>query len=128
MKIFTYNAFVNNTFTLPKNWTAEISGWYNSPAIYGLLSSKTQGAINLGLQKSLMDKKATIRLSVQDPFWTNKFRGTTKFEDIDLRVKSTWPSRQARITFTYRFGNQNVKTRQRNTGSDDIQSRVKSGS
>lgn len=128
MKIFTYNAFVNNTFTLPKNWTAELSGWYNSPAIYGLLSSKSQGAISLGLQKSLMDKKATIRLSVQDPFWTNKFRGTTKFEDIDLRVKSTWPSRQARITFTYRFGNQNVKTRQRNTGSDDIQSRVKSGS
>ncbi|MCF2442971.1 TonB-dependent receptor [Dyadobacter sp. CY345] len=128
MKIFTYNAFVNNTFTLPKNWTAELSGWYNSPAIYGLLSSKSQGAISLGLQKSLMDKKATIRLSVQDPFWTNKFRGTTKFEDIDLRVNSTWPSRQARITFTYRFGNQNVKTRQRNTGSDDIQSRVKSGS
>lgn len=128
MKIFTYNAFVNNTFTLPKNWTAELSGWYNSPAIYGLLSSKSQGAISLGLQKSLMDKKATIRLSVQDPFWTNKFRGTTKFEDIDLRVKSTWPSRQARITFTYRFGNQNVKTRQRNTGSDDIKSRVKSGS
>ena len=128
MNIFTWNAYVNNTFTLPKNWTAEISGWFNSPAIYGLLSSKSQGAINLGLQKSLMDKKATIRLSIQDPFWSNKFRGTTKFEDIDLRVKSTWPSRQARITFTYRFGNQNVKTRQRNTGSDDIQSRVKSGS
>lgn len=128
MKIFTYNAFVNNTFTLPKNWTAEISGWYNSPAIYGLLSAKTQGAVSFGLQKSLMDKKATIRLNLQDPFWTNKFRGTTQFEDIDLRVKSTWPSRQVRVTFTYRFGNQNVKTRQRNTGSDDIQSRVKSGS
>lgn len=126
MKIYSWNAFVNNTFTLPKNWTAELSGWFNSPTIYGLLSAKSQGAISIGLQKSLLDKKATIRFSVQDPFWTNKFRGTTKFEDIDLRVNSTWPSRQFRLVFTYRFGNQNVKTRQRNTGSDDIQSRVKS--
>ncbi len=124
---FSYNVFANNTFTLPKNWTVELSGWYNSPTIYGLLVAKPQGMVNLGLQKTIMDKKATIRLNVQDLFWTNKFRGSTEFEDIHLKVRSLWPSRQVRLTFTYRFGNQNVKgARQRNTGSDDIQKRVNS--
>jgi len=125
---FSYNFFGSNTFTLPQSWTVEVSGWYNSPNIYGLLAAKPQGMVNLGIQKTLMAKKATLRLNIQDIFWTNKFRGTTRFEDIDLKVRSIWPSRQARLTFTYRFGNQNVKgARQRNTGSDDIQKRVNSG-
>ncbi|TDE16483.1 TonB-dependent receptor domain-containing protein [Dyadobacter psychrotolerans] len=125
---FSYNVSATNSFTLPKNWTVELSGWYNSKAIYGLLVVHPQGMLNLGIQKSLMAKKATVRLNVQDLFWTNKFTGTTQFEDIDLSVKSMWPSRQVRMTFTYRFGNQNVKgARQRNTGSDDIQKRVNSG-
>ena len=125
---FSYNFFANNSFTLPKTWTVELSGFYNSPTIYGMLRAQPQGMINLGLQKSLMAKKASIRLNVQDLFWTNKFRGSTDFEDIHLKIRSLWPSRQVRVTFTYRFGNQNVKAaRQRNTGSDDIQKRVNSG-
>jgi hypothetical protein len=124
---FSYNVFANNTFTLPANWSVELSGWYNSRAIYGLLVAKPMGMVNLGIQKSIMAKKATIRLNVQDLFWTNKFNATTQFEDIDLKVQSKWPSRQVRLSFSYRFGNQNVKSaRQRNTGSDDIQKRVNS--
>jgi hypothetical protein len=126
---FSYNVFANNTFTLSNNWSVELSGWYNSRAIYGLLLAKPMGMVNLGLQKSVMAKKATIRLNIQDLFWTNKFRASTEFEDISLKVRSLWPSRQVRLTFTYRFGNQHVKSaRQRNTGSDDIQKRVNSGS
>ncbi len=122
-----YNVYASNQFKMKNNWSAELSGWYNSPAVYGFFVSRPQGMINLGLQKSIWEKKGTLRLNVSDIFWMNKFQGRAQFQEIDLRVKSTWPSRQVRLTFTYNFGNQNVKgARQRNTGADDLQQRIKS--
>lgn len=124
VKVFSWNASLNNTFTIGKGWTAELSGWYNSPAVYDLFRARQMGMINAGIQKTVFNKKGTFRLNVNDIFAMNSFKGETKFQDIDLTVHSRWPSRQARITFTYRFGNQNVKVRNRNTGSSDLQQRV----
>ncbi len=122
---FNYNVNASSQFKMANDWSAELSGWYNSRSVFGFFVSKPQGMINLGLQKSIWEKKGTLRLNVSDIFWMNKFRGTSEFQDISLRVNSTWPSRQLRLTFTYRFGNQNVKgARQRNTGADDLQQRV----
>jgi hypothetical protein len=125
IKQVSWNMYANNQFTIKNGWSAELSGWYNSRAFYGLYAARPMGMVNVGVQKSLWNKKATIRLNVNDLFWTNQFRGRAIYKDIDFHVKSQWPSRQARITFTYNFGNQNVKgARQRNTGSDDLQRRA----
>lgn len=125
VKILTGNLYGNNQFTLPREWTIEAGGWYNSPSVYGLLKSKSQGMVNLGLQKSINNKKTVLKFNVQDVFWTNRYRGSTQFEDIDLTVNARWPSRQFRLVITHRFGNQNVKAaRQRGTGSDELQQRA----
>ncbi|WP_138477432.1 outer membrane beta-barrel family protein [Dyadobacter bucti] len=125
IKQASWNMYASNQFTLPKGFSAEISGWYNSRAFYGLYAAKPMGMLNAGLQKNIMNKKGTIRLNVNDIFWTNRFRGKAVYKDIDFSVRSQWPSRQFRLTFTYNFGNQNVKgARQRNTGSDDLQKRA----
>lgn len=125
IKQTSWNMYASNQFTLPKGFSAEISGWYNSRAFYGLYAAKPMGMLNAGLQKNIMNKKGTIRLNVNDIFWTNRFRGKAVYKDIDFSVRSQWPSRQFRLTFTYNFGNQNVKgARQRNTGSDDLQKRA----
>jgi hypothetical protein len=125
IKQASWNMYASNQFTLPKGFSAEISGWYNSRAFYGLYAAKPMGMVNAGLQKNIMNKKGTIRLNVNDIFWTNRFRGKAIYKDIDFSVRSQWPSRQFRLTFTYNFGNQNVKgARQRNTGSDDLQKRA----
>ncbi|TLU99242.1 outer membrane beta-barrel protein [Dyadobacter luticola] len=129
IKQASWNMYASNQFTISKTWSAEISGWYNSRAFYGLYAAKPMGMLNAGLQKNILNKKGTIRLNVNDIFWTNKFRGKAIYKDIDFSVKSQWPSRQFRLTFTYNFGNQNVKgARQRNTGSDDLQKRANGGS
>lgn len=125
IKQASWNMYASNQFTIKNGWSAEISGWYNSRAFYGLYAANPMGMLNAGLQKTIMNKKGTIRLNVNDIFWTNRFNGTAVYKDIDFKVTSEWPSRQFRLTFTYNFGNQNVKgARQRNTGSDDLQKRA----
>lgn len=122
----SWNTFLSNQFTLPKGWSAELSGWYTSKNVYGLFVAKPMSMVNAGIQKNILDKKGTIRLNVNDIFWTNRFNATTNYKDMNFSVRSLWPSRQVRVTFTYRFGNQNVKgTRERNTGADELQQRVK---
>jgi hypothetical protein len=129
IKQASWNMYASNQFTISKSWSGEISGWYNSRAFYGLYAAKPMGMLNAGLQKTILNKKGTLRLNVNDIFWTNRFRGKAIYKDIDFSVKSQWPSRQFRLTFTYNFGNQNVKgARQRNTGSDDLQKRANGGS
>lgn len=129
IKQASWNMYASSQFTISKSWSAELSGWYNSRAFYGLYAAKPMGMLNAGLQKNILNKKGTIRLNVNDIFWTNRFRGKAIYKDIDFSVRSEWPSRQFRLTFTYNFGNQNVKgARQRNTGSDDLQKRANGGS
>ncbi len=117
-----------HTFTLGKGWTAEASAFYTSPQIAqeGLFRMKAMYAINAGIQKTVLDKKGTIRLNVNDIFQTQRFRGDYAVTNSNLTLKTGWDSRQVRLNFTYRFGNSNVKeARNRKTGLEDEQSRVK---
>ncbi|WP_025763613.1 outer membrane beta-barrel family protein [Dyadobacter tibetensis] len=128
IKQYSWNIYANNQFTLPNDWSFELSGWYNSKSFYGLYRAMPMGMINAGVQKKVFNKKGSVRFNVNDIFWTNQFRGHAQYKDIDFTVKSQWPSRQFRVTFTYNFGNQNVKgARQRQTGSDDMQKRAGGG-
>ena len=125
----TYQANITNQFTLPKKFSLELSGWYRSGFIEGQLAGKPMGAVSFGIQKKMLNDKATLKLNVNDIFWTQKFRGNFIFNDIDVQIVNRWESSTARVTFTYRFGNNKVTSaRQRQTGLDDEKGRIKSGS
>ena len=125
---FGATVFMTNNFTLPKGYTAELSGFWNSPTQYNLLQAKAQGQISAGFAKSLWNRKASFRVNINDIFFMNRFAGTVKYQDLNFRVYSRWESRQVRVSFTYRFGNQNIKAaRQRSTSGDDLRNRANSG-
>jgi hypothetical protein len=125
---FGATVFVMNNFTLPKGYTAELSGFWNSPTQYNIMKAQAQGQISAGFAKSLWNRKASLRLNIQDIFFLNRFAGTVNYQDLNFRVMSRWESRQARLSFTYRFGNQNVKAaRQRSTSTEDVRNRANSG-
>ncbi|WP_138992078.1 outer membrane beta-barrel protein [Larkinella sp. C7] len=124
----SYNLYTSQNFVLPKGFSAEIAGWYNSKNLYGFYEAKPMGAFSIGVQKTLMNRKATLKLNVNDPFWLNKFEGRAVYQDINFRVRARWESRIARLTFTYRFGNQNVKAaRQRSTSTEAERNRAGGG-
>ncbi|MFD2936789.1 TonB-dependent receptor domain-containing protein [Spirosoma flavum] len=128
VKLVAYNLYSSNNFTLSKTMSAEVSAWYNSASQYGFYRAKPMGAFSIGVQKKVMDGKGSLKLNVNDPFWLNHFNGRAVVQDIDFRVGSRWESRRVALTFTYRFGNQNVKNeRQRNSATSAEQNRVKGG-
>jgi hypothetical protein len=124
----SYNVYTSQNFVIAKGFSAELAAWYNSKNVYGFYRAQPMGAFSIGLQKTLMNGKASLKLNVNDPFWLNKFEGRANYQDINFRVRARWESRIARLTFTYRFGNQNVKAaRQRSTSTEAERNRAGGG-
>jgi hypothetical protein len=119
---------MTHNFTLPLGITAELNSFYNSPSINGMANQLGRGQVSVGAQKSFWDKKATLRLNLNDVFYTMRFGASNTFANTDNLFVGRFESRVLRASFTYNFGNKNIKTaRQRRTGSEDEQRRVSGG-
>lgn len=122
-----YGAYMQQTFTLGKDWSAELSGWFSGPAIWGATwKTKSQGGIDIGFQKQLMQKKATIKVTATDIFHTSPWRSLSDFGGLYIKGRGAWESQTIRVNFTYRFGSNQVKAaRQRQTGIESESKRIK---
>ncbi|HET9746681.1 MAG TPA: TonB-dependent receptor [Chitinophagaceae bacterium] len=116
-------------FNFAKTWSAEISGFYRTGGIEGVIEGKSMGMLSAGISKEIFQKKATIRLNVRDIFYTQGFRGVSKYSNIDARFSETRDSRVVNLGFTYRFskGKINGAPKRRASSSSDEQSRIGTG-
>ncbi len=122
-----YGAYLQQTFILGKNYTAEISGWFSGPSVWAATwKTKPQGGVDLGLQKLLLHKKATVKVSTTDIFNTSPWKATSNFGGLQINAGGGWESRTFRVTFSYRFGSNQIKdSRDRKTGLDSESKRIK---
>jgi len=123
-KRWSFNANSTQSFTLPCDISMELAGRYRSKQLWGNFTIYEQYSVDFGVQKSLFDKKGTLKVSVDDIFNTNKGGGFAKYSNVDMNVHNHWDSRTLNVSFTYRFGKDSFKTRaNRSTASSEEQSR-----
>lgn len=80
----------------------------------------------MGIQKTILKNRATIRLNAQDILYTSNPAVTIKYGDLDVLVRPKNDTRIIRLNFAYRFGNASIKgARQRSTGLESEKGRVK---
>jgi len=122
----TANIYLKNSIMLPLDFSVELSGWYNSPSVWGGTFAVDEiWSMDLGLKKKLFDDKATITMAVSDLFYTNEWVITGNYGGIDIRGVGGNDTRQFKVGMTYRFGNQKVKAaRKRSTGLEDEKNRL----
>ena len=128
-KFSAFNVYGEQTFRLPKGFSIQLSGWYNSSAFWGTLRSTPQGAMDLGIQKKLFNDKGEVRLRFGDILNTAGWGGENLFSPgLTMKARGGWESRTVTLNFSYRFGSADIKgARQRQTGLEDESKRVKSG-
>jgi outer membrane receptor protein involved in Fe transport len=125
-------ARVNSTqsFKLPENFSLELSGFYQSPGLYGITRMKSFGSLNAGLQKKLKEERGMFNLSVNDVFWTNRIGIITDQPAVNLNQSFgiLFEPRVVRLTYSRNFGNKTLKAiNRRKTGSEEERRRVSSG-
>ena len=124
----SFNIYMQHSFMLPKNFTFEISGWYNSPGIWGgNFATDEMWSVDAGIQKKLWNKRGNIKLSIQDIFKSMEWSGSNNFGGLSMTANGGWESRAVKLNFTYLIGSTEVKgSRKRSTGLEEESKRARS--
>ena len=125
VQAFTYSIYQQHTIDLPAGFKGEVSGYYSGPGIWGgVFKYKSNWSLDLGLQRKFFQDKLNVRLSVSDIFYETGWEGESEFNGLTSFGNGQWDSRRASLSLSYRFGNENVKSRKRNTGLEEEAGRV----
>lgn len=116
---YKYNGTINNApFSLNNNtfsgqlrqqvkigdsWMVELAGMYTSSAIDGTFIQQPAGTFSIGLQKELLKKMATLRLTGVDLFKWYKYEASSRYQHVDVYALNRWQTQVLRVIFTYRF-------------------------
>lgn len=123
----SYMANISNQFTLPKGWGAELSGFYRSQGIEGVLATRPMGGVNIGFTKQVLKNKGMLRLVVRDVLYTQIFNGYSKYQNVDVTINQRRDSRVVNLSFTYRFSKGKTAAQRKRGGANEEQNRVNLG-
>jgi outer membrane receptor protein involved in Fe transport len=124
----SFNGNMQNQFTLPQGWSMELSGYFNSKAIYGTIVGLPQGSAEFAVVKNIMKDKGSIKVNFRDFLGLQHWGGYSRYQNLDVRINNHWDSRVINVSFTYRFNKgQAGEQRRHSSGADEEQGRVKSG-
>ncbi|MFM2292884.1 MAG: hypothetical protein RIS29_2697 [Bacteroidota bacterium] len=124
LKRWSYMGNMSNNITLGWKLEAELSGNYQSDQLISNIIIRPRYSIDLGLQRKILNDKGLIKIALNDIFNTSCGSAYAKYGNVDIDVKNKWDSRRFNLSFNYRFGKDDFKTRSnRTTASSEEQSR-----
>jgi hypothetical protein len=119
---------LNNQFRLQKGWSGEISGFYTSRSQNDIQEIvDPAGQLSLGIAKTVLQNKGTIKLGVRDIFYTQWMKGNTYFPNATEYFKLTRDTRVVQVSFSYRFGKTFKANRRSDGAAGDEIKRVGNG-
>ncbi|HVU96035.1 MAG TPA: outer membrane beta-barrel family protein [Puia sp.] len=121
------SANINNQLSIGRGYAGEVSAFYTTRArndIQELLYPTGQASV--GVAKTVLKKKGTIKVSYRDIFYTNAMEGLTSFPDASEYFKIKRDSRVLTVAFTFRFG-KSQKATSHADGASEEKERVQNG-
>ena len=124
----TFSLYIQQSFSIKKGPTFELTGFYNSPSVWGgTFKSSAIGSVDVGVQQKLFKGAGTIKASFTDVFNTLHWKGVSDYGGSHLVASGNFESQQLKINFSFRFGNSQVKAaRQRKAAADEENKRLNS--
>jgi hypothetical protein len=116
-------------FKWGKGWGAELSGFYRSKGVEGVIFIEPIVQVSAGFSKQVLKNKGSVRLNFRDIFAGSKFKGYSKYGNVDAKFTDINDSRAVSLSFTWRFNKGKLKASsgKKQGGATDEQERVKTG-
>lgn len=123
---FGGGCYLSQQFNLGQGYGLEASFWAQFPTREGIFVNRGIASVSAGAKKSLWQDRATVKIAVNDLFGTQRWMESVDFGSVRGTIRNTWESQNVALSFSWNFGNQNLKTRNRNSGgADDSDGRIK---
>jgi outer membrane receptor protein involved in Fe transport len=100
---FAWNSKVMNNFTLPKGFSLQLVGNYESADIEAQGRDLSQYYMDASVQKSFMDNKGAFSVSFRDIFDTRRFAGTSLTNTFSQTFYGKWESRILLVSAKFKF-------------------------
>jgi hypothetical protein len=122
----SYRFNTAHNFTLPRGYTLEATGFYQSASLLGTIDFGAMWQVNLGLQRTIRNG-ATVTLALNDVFDSYAWRWTTGGTGDPLHIEQLLDSSHPSLTLSYsvRLGGGTGKPMSpRSTASEEENARV----
>lgn len=118
---FSFNS--SNSININPNTSLEVVGNYESRSYYGFLDVGSYWSVNIGAQRQLWDKKASVKLNVSDVFFTNQTNAVTRLTGYGETFIQKRDTRVITLSFNYKFGGSLSNGAKRKTGGAEEEKR-----
>jgi hypothetical protein len=122
-------AQLQEQFKWGNGWGAELSGFYRSKGLEGVIYIKSITQVNAGFSKQVLKNKGSVRVSFRDIFRGMIFKGYSKYSNVDAQFRNVNDNQSVSVSFTWRFNKGKLKANagRREGSATDEQNRVKAG-
>ncbi|MES1159522.1 MAG: outer membrane beta-barrel protein [Bacteroidota bacterium] len=117
---WTVDWMVLQTFSLPRDYAAELTSHYISPSLAGVYVNRHYFSVDGGLKKTV-NRQLDIRLSFTDLFHTVHAWGYSVYKEANVQYNHQSDTRRFNLSLVYHFGG---KLMVRTTSRSEEQERV----
>ncbi len=111
-------------FNKEKTLLGELNFWYSAPGVSGIDIITESYAMDLGLKWLFSKKQFQISLIATDIFRTNENTIKSVINQIRQEYRNYYDSRRLRLTVVYRFGNDNLRSKQKRFSNEEERQRA----
>lgn len=113
LKIYSYEARLNQVFSLPKGFAINLFAAYESKNGNSLYIYKPRYTVDISVQKSWFDNKLNTKMSFNNIFNSYDQRVEFRHKQImDNRFTHWWDSQRVIVSLSYTFGSSKYQTKE----------------
>ncbi len=114
-----------NMFSFKKDWSMELVARYTHRVVNLQRIMEPRWYMNFAVQKKILKGKGFLKLTVDDIFWSLKYKETILTNGAEAVHYEIRDSRRVGLAFNFNFGKETFTRKRRNVdGADDMKGRV----
>ncbi len=115
-----YTAFLSANITLPKKVEMEVSGFWNSGGLQGIINAEWLYGVDVGVARKFLNDKLKVSVGI-DNVLRRFFHGSVQYANMDFNIVSRWDAPVYNMQVSYKFGNQHMKSKgSRSSSAEEV--------
>lgn len=108
---FSWNGNINTNLRFTKSTSMQARGFYRAPREWVQGRMRSMAGLDLAVRQDVLAGKGSVMFNVRDVFDTRRFRMENNLPTQFIRMENRWMRRTFTLSFTYRFGIQDLNRR-----------------
>ncbi len=117
---FNWNANATANYRIIPNLSAQVRAEYRAPRVMAQGKGIATTVIDAGLRLDVLNRRGSIMFNARDLLDQRRFGGFTDTGQVYRYFESRWMRRTFTLSFSYRFGGQNMQQRDERPRSNEM--------